>query len=434
MSEPDPCLLSTDELLSGVVSEVVEIRVREHAVLRKLAELDRRGAAEELGYKDLPQVLRHAVRWDLKTARQWLANAHALSHDITPTGSRLEPDLPVTAVAVAEGTLSADHISAVAEVMKKLPAAAEAPVVEFAQAHEPSAVRSFGKELAYRLYQDDPEPRDTEPAPPTNQHVMRWKGECLEIWAKLDKITGAKYEALLDPLAKPRAETPEEGPDLRTRSEREGDALAELVDLMLRADQLPEHGGEPVSLTLTMRYEDLVNQEGQAMLDNRERIPAAEARQLACNAGIIPLVLGERSQPMDIGRKARTFPAAIRRVLAARDQGCAFPGCERPPKHCDAHHVRFWSNGGGTSVDNAVLLCRNHHRLIHHSEWEIRMVQGLPRFYPPGWLDPDRAARRNVLHAFEGAEPETRRTDSLGTLTPSWVLPQPRPQPAPALV
>jgi hypothetical protein len=70
----------------------------------------------------------------------------------------------------------------------------------------------------------------------------------------------------------------------------------------------------------------------------------------------------------------------------------------------------------------------------HHSEWEIRMVHGLPRFYPPGWLDPDRAARRNVLHAFEGDEPKTRRTDSLGTLMPSRVLPQPRPHPAPALV
>ncbi|NKE56150.1 DUF222 domain-containing protein [Lentzea sp. PSKA42] len=429
MSEPDLCLLSTDELLSSVVDEVVEIRVREHAVLQKIAELDRRGAADELGYKDLPQVLRHAVRWDLRTARQWLANAHALSHDITPTGSVLEPDLPVTAAAVAEGTLSADHIAAVAEVMKKLPAEAEAPVVEFARAHEPSAVRSFGKELAYRLYQDDPEPSDQEPAPPVNQHVMRWKGEHLEIWAKLDRITGAKYEALIDPLAKPRPETPEEGPDLRSRSEREGDALAELVDLVLRADQLPEHGGEPVSLTLTMRYEDLVNQAGQAMLDNRERIPAADARQLACNAGVIPLVLGERSQPLDIGRKARTFPAAIRRVLVARDQGCAFPGCDRPPKHCDAHHVRFWSNGGGTSVDNAVLLCRNHHRLIHHSTWEVRMVHGLPRFYPPGWLDPDRAARRNVLHAFEDTEPTAERDGSADPLTVGWVVPPPRPAP-----
>lgn len=418
MSEPDPRLLPPDELLRGLVDAVAEIRVRENLVLHRIAELDRRGAADELGYQNLSQVLRHAVRWDLKTAKQWLANAGSLSREITPTGSVLEPDLPVTAAAVAEGALSADHISAVAEVMRKLPAEAEAPIVEFARAHEPSAVRAFGKELAYRLYQDDPEPRDDEPAAPTNQHVMRWKGDTLEIWAKLGKVAGAKYEALLDPLAKPRPETAAEGPDPRPRAEREGDALAELVDLMLRADQMPEHGGEPVTLTLTMRYEDLANQVGQALLDNRERLSAAQARQLACNAGIIPLVLGARSQPMDVGRKTRSFPAAIRRVLVARDQGCAFPGCHRPPKHCDAHHIKFWSDGGDTSVANAVLLCRHHHTLIHRSGWEVGMVDGLPRFHPPGWLDPDRSPRRNHLHAWPQAD---RRPPQQAACTSHWL-------------
>ncbi|WP_198680858.1 DUF222 domain-containing protein, partial [Lentzea terrae] len=165
------------------------------------------------------------------------------------------------------------------------------------------AVRKFGKDLAYGLYQNDPEPRDAEPSRQGNEHVMRWEDGRLVIRAKLDAVTGAKYEALLDPLAKPRPETPEEGPDQRSRAEREGDALADLVDLLLRADQLPEHGGEPVTLTLTMRYDDLAAQVGQATLDNQERVPAAQVRQLACNAGIIPLLLGEKSQPMDIGRK-----------------------------------------------------------------------------------------------------------------------------------
>ncbi|WP_030474359.1 DUF222 domain-containing protein, partial [Lentzea aerocolonigenes] len=103
-------------------------------------------------------------------------------------------------------------------------------------------------------------------------------------------------------------------------------ALADLIDLMLRADQLPEHGGEPVTLTVTMRHEDLAERVGQGMLDNGDHIPAEQVRQLACNAGIIPLLLGSQGQPMDIGRKTRTFPAGIRRTLVARDRGCAFPG------------------------------------------------------------------------------------------------------------
>lgn len=398
VSEPDFRLLSTGELLSAVVGDVVEIRVLENAMMHKLAELDRRGAASELGYRNLAQVLRHAVRWDLKTAREWVARAELLAREVTPTGSVLEPELPVTAQAMAEGALSGEHISAVAEVMKELPPEAELPIVEFARENEPSAVRTFGKKLAYGLYQQDAEPRETEPEPPVNRLWMEWKGDQLWVRAKLDKITGLKFEAMIDPLAKPRPTTPEEGPDPRTRAEREGDAFADLVDLMLRADRLPEHGGEPVTLTLTMNYQDLVEQAGFAMADNHERIPASLVRRLACNAGVIPVVLGGRSEPMDIGRKTRTFPASIRRLLVVRDKGCAFPSCDRPPKHADVHHIAFWSHGGGTSVDNAVLLCRAHHTLIHQSEWEVKLLHGVPTFVPPAWLDPARTPRTNHVN------------------------------------
>jgi hypothetical protein len=399
VNEPDFRLLSTGELLDAVAGDVLEIRVLEHAMMQKIAELENRGAAAELGYKNVPQVLRHALRWDLKTARQWRERAQVLAREITPSGTLLDPELPATASAAADGVLSGEHITAVAEVMRDLPPEAELPVVEFARDHEPAAVRSFGKELAYRLYQQDPEPRDAEPAPPRNELRLRWTDDRLEVWAKLDKITGAKFEAMIDPLAKPRPETADEGPDPRSRAEREGDAFADLIDLIARADQLPEHGGEPVTLTLTMSYEDLAGQVGHATLDNRERLPAAEARQLACNAGIIPIVLGGRSEQMDIGRKSRTFPAAIRRLLVARDKGCAFPGCARPPKHCDAHHITFWSDGGGTSVDNGVLLCRHHHTLIHQSDWRVTLVAGIPIFTRPSWLGPAQIPGRNLLHA-----------------------------------
>ncbi|MDT7784117.1 MAG: hypothetical protein QOF58_2536, partial [Pseudonocardiales bacterium] len=364
----------------------------------------------ELGYRDLANVLRDAVRWDLKAARKWVANALLLTGDITPTGSELAPELPVTAEAAAEGVLSVEHVAALAEAMKHLPAEAEAAMVDFAREHVPAAIPKFGKELAYLLFQNDPEPRDPEPAPLGNQHMKYWKknGQ-LEVKMLLDTVTGAAYEAILDPLAKPRPETTDEGPDLRSPTEREGDAFAELVNLMLRADQLPEHGGEPVTLTLTMSYEDLAGQVGRGMLDNGERVPADQVRELACNAGIIPLVLGEKSQPMDIGRKARSFPAGIRRILVARDRGCAFPGCMRPPRHCDAHHIHHWADGGGTSVGNAVPLCRHHHTLIHHSEWEVKMAAGIPMFYPPAWLDPDRKPRRNLLHTPAEFTPASSR-------------------------
>ncbi|MET9625983.1 DUF222 domain-containing protein [Lentzea sp. NPDC006480] len=395
----DTRLLPTDELLRSFVDLERESRARDNEKMRVIAELDRRGAAAELGYRDLANVLRDVVRWDLKAARKWVANAALLSSTVTPTGSELAPELPVTAEAVAEGVLSVEHVGALAEAMKYLPAEAEAAMVDFAREHPPAAVPKFGKELAYLLYQDDPEPRDPEPEPLVNQHFKRWtKNGQLVVKMLLDTVTGAAYEAVLDPLAKPRPDTGE-GPDLRSPSEREGAAFAELVNLMLRTDQLPEHGGEPVTLVVTMSYDDLAAQVRHGMLDSGERVPASQVRRLACNAGIIPLVLGEKSQSMDIGRKARSFPAGIRRVLVARDRGCAFPGCARPPRHCDAHHIHHWADGGKTSVDNAVLLCRHHHTLIHQSEWEVKLAAGIPMFYPPAWLDPDRKPRRNLLHS-----------------------------------
>lgn len=392
-------LWSTGELLSSLAEINMEIAIHEHQRLLIIAELDRRGAAADLGYKDLPQVFKHKFRWDVRMSRQRIAHARLISREVTPTGSVLEPELSATGEAMAEGVLAEEHVAAVADVMKKLPAEAERSIVEFARQYEPGAVRSFGKELADRLDQDGPEPRDTEPKWPVNKLRKRWVEDQLEVWAKLDKVAGGKFETMLDPLAKPRPTTPEEGPDPRSTAEREGDAFAELIDLTLRADQLPEHGGESVTLTLTMRYEDLVEQSGQAALDTGEWLTAAEARKLACDAGVIPLVLGGRSQPMNIGRRTRALNVGIRRILVARDRGCAFPGCGRPPKHCDGHHIRHWADGGETSVANTVLLCRHHHTLIHRSEWEVTMRHGIPWFYPPAWLDPERRPRRDLLHA-----------------------------------
>jgi hypothetical protein len=406
VSDPDLPLLSTGELLRSLVDEVMEIRARDYVVMQKIAELDRRGAAAELGYKDLPKVLCDAVRWDANTAKRWVEQAILLSSVITPTGSEVAPRLPIAAAAAAEGAVSIDHVVAVAQVLKLLPADAgpdiaarvESQVVDVAREDVPSEVRKFGAELVYGLFQNDPEPRDPKPEPVRNRLTLRQtKDGDVRLAATMDAVSGAKLIAALDPLAKPRPTT-DEGPDPRTLDERQGDALAELIDLALRADVLPEHGGEPVALTVTVDYDRLVEQVGAATLDNGVRIPVEEVRRLACSAGIIPMVMGSRSQPLDVGRRSRLFTSGIRRALVVRDRGCAFPGCHRPPKHCDAHHIHHWADGGDTSIDNGVLLCRHHHTLIHRSGWEVTIEHGIPVFYPPTWLDPERRPRRNPLH------------------------------------
>ncbi|MBP1232540.1 hypothetical protein JOE40_002184 [Arthrobacter sp. PvP102] len=107
-------------------------------------------------------------------------------------------------------------------------------------------------------------------------------------------------------------------------------------------------------------------------------VTAATVRKIACDADIIPVLLGSQGRILDIGRTTRIFPPHIRKAITARDQGCAFPGCTIPAPWCEAHHTTYWSHGGTTSTDNGTLLCSHHHHLIHKEQWHIQVKTGSP--------------------------------------------------------
>jgi 5-methylcytosine-specific restriction protein A len=152
-------------------------------------------------------------------------------------------------------------------------------------------------------------------------------------------------------------------------------------------------------MNVTIRLTDLTDETGTADLDgDGGPVTAAAARRVACDAAIIPVVLGANSEPLDVGRSSYVVPQGMRRALIVRDRGCAFPGCDRPPQWCEAHHVDHWANGGRTALGNLVLVCDFHHRLVHTEEWHIRIVDGHPEFIPPAWLDPSRTPLRNTMH------------------------------------
>ncbi len=88
-----------------------------------------------------------------------------------------------------------------------------------------------------------------------------------------------------------------------------------------------------------------------------------------------------RRSVLHLGREERYANRELRRALAARDRGCAVPGCDRPPEHCDAHHVVFWEDFGPTDIDNLALLCRHHHRMVHAGRLTIEMIDGVPQFF-----------------------------------------------------
>ena len=119
--------------------------------------------------------------------------------------------------------------------------------------------------------------------------------------------------------------------------------------------------------------------------DDGIELSPATIRRLACDADIIPVVLGTRSEVLDVGRAHRLVTPALWRALVCRDRHCAFPGCTRPPVMGHAHHIRHWADGGPTALDNLVLLCGHHHRTIHHTPWQVRLNpdDGRPEFLPP---------------------------------------------------
>ncbi len=167
--------------------------------------------------------------------------------------------------------------------------------------------------------------------------------------------------------------------DDRTPAQRRADALGEICRRWLDGSDRPRISGERPHVTVTVPLQAIGTGAGTAELDHAGPVAATAARRFACDASVTRVVLGSRSEPLDVGRKTPVVPPAIRRAVIVRDRRCRFPGCDRPHAWCDAHHVRHWADGGETKLANLILLCRRHHRSVH-TGFAVEMVEGGPVF------------------------------------------------------
>jgi len=173
-----------------------------------------------------------------------------------------------------------------------------------------------------------------------------------------------------------------------TYGQRMGQAFCELLE-HLPTDKLPHHGAGNATIVVTIDNDQLRTGLGEATLTTGTTVSASQTRRLACNAGLLPLVLGADSAILDLGRTRRLFDRHQRIALAHRDQGCIFPSCDRPPAWTEAHHITGWADGGPTDLANGCLLCSHHHHLIHQGQWAVVMApDGIPETIPPAHLDP----------------------------------------------
>jgi hypothetical protein len=184
---------------------------------------------------------------------------------------------------------------------------------------------------------------------------------------RLDPEGREVLEAMLGPLSAPKP-TPD-CPDLRTSDQRRADAL---VDICRRA--AAAGGGAPATtkaaVYLTVDFQDLQHRSGAGTSLATGQLLAPETiRRIACDAAIIPVVLGTDSEVLDVGRARRLFTPGMLHAMWLRDKGCTIPGCTAPPFWADAHHIIHWVDGGHTSLTNAALLCGRHHTIAHQRGW-----------------------------------------------------------------
>jgi hypothetical protein len=333
--------------------------------------------------------------------------------------------------ALADGRISRSQAEVVIRAVDRLPrraelrAAAEQLLLEEARTRDASELEVVGKHVLERLDPDGSERRDERAA--EREERSAHAGRHLSIVE--DGLGGVRVrgrgtvedaawiKSSLFPLTAPNppgecgageadragacgtSDCAHDGRDPRDHGARLWDALVEACRLLAGTDVLPTSHGATPRITVTVDYEQLrdrLRAHPGALLDMGDSLSGQSVRRLACDADLLPMVLGSRSQVLDVGRLHRLVPLALWLALVARDRHCAFPGCTRPPVACDAHHIQHWVDGGVTSLANLVLLCRRHHTLVHTTPWEVRLdpVDQRPELLPPASLDPERRPLR----------------------------------------
>jgi hypothetical protein len=204
--------------------------------------------------------------------------------------------------------------------------------------------------------------------------------------AMLKKSLEAAMDDLYEETKDVSAETPEDHlkPASEPIAQRRADALVRVAEQFLTTPA-KQAGGDRYVVHVHTDIETLkTNGKGaESELDDCCNVSAETSRRLSCDAGVVHWLENNKGEPLSVGRKTRTIPPVIRRALHRRDKGCRFPGCTCS-RFVDAHHITHWADGGETNMDNLVLLCRRHHRLVHEEGFGVqRRVDGEIRFTNP---------------------------------------------------
>ena len=220
---------------------------------------------------------------------------------------------------------------------------------------------------------------------------------------KLDAVTAAPIRTVIEQIVthdfRARRDQDPTEIDTRTVGQMRADALFQVCRHALGCKETASSGIR-TTMVVRMTESDLDTGRGLGSIDGTHQpVSIGQLRRLAGDAGIIPMVLSGNSEVLNLGRKQRMFTRAQRLALLERDGGCA--KCHAPPEHCEAHHIRWWEQGGGTDLVNGVMLCTRCHHDVHRQGWEILVRSGRVEFVPPQEIDPTRLPRPGGRAAIE---------------------------------
>ncbi|MDT3438189.1 DUF222 domain-containing protein [Pseudofrankia sp. BMG5.37] len=372
------------------------------AVVRDLNGRDLRGM---FGEEDLPSTA-DLLRWHLKSRPADARRTVTLARDLDGPYRR-------TGQALAAADISHEQATVIAGALNSLPGDtpteqrdwAESFLLDQAQHLDAGDLAQLGKTIRGRL-QDQLHPPGSDPTDDGDQarrrelHLTDQPDGTTRIHGTLDAEGAAALRAALEPLSRPRplGENPE---DHRTVAQLRADALIEITERVLGSRTLPLSRGTRPHVTVTTTVDELLGRDGTTPATTGYGLSLSHAtlERICCDADLTHILLSREGMPLELGRTRRIVPPWLRRALAARDGGCAFPNCRKPAAWADAHHLVHWLSGGETNVGNTVLLCPHHHRVIHRDEWKVIMGEdGHPYFIPPYSVDTQQRPRRNPLH------------------------------------
>lgn len=382
-------------IAASLGEEITELAAHIHAatflLLQKIREFD------ELEGWHLPGLAScaHWLQWqcgtNLGAAREKVRVARAL------------PELPKISKSFSEGRISYSKVRAMTRVATPKNEEVLLGIARHGTAaHVEKVVSNYRRCKRLEVLEED-----------NNRHAHRelsWYTDANGMWVLNGRFTAEQgaliekaLEAAMNELFEEQRDEPEDVsaetpvgvisymPKPHPVDTRRADALERVAETCLSGEPGEHSGGDRYMVNIHTEPE-VLKKDGDVAESECEgcgHVSAETSRRMACDASVVHWHEGRDGEPLNIGRKSRTIPPAIRRALKRRDGGCRFPGCTCN-KFVDAHHIRHWADGGETRIDNLVLLCRRHHRLVHEGGFGVQVqADGSIRFtYPDGRILP----------------------------------------------